>query len=286
MIVDLHTHLWDSPRQMGPSVARWLLEAMPDPVDRVDASPAEFDLAMQPVRQAVILGFVSSYLGASLSSERVARYVARNPTKYLGFGGVDPLSSTALDDLKKVVDLGLCGVVVSPAGQDFHPCATRAMRVYERCEQLRLPILVHSHTHLGRAAKLEYSRPHLLDEPARVFPKLKWIIAQVGHPWVQEAVVLLAKHPNVFADVSHLTGSSWDLYHALVSVSQHGVSGKLLFGSDFPFSTPRRAAEAVLCVNRVARGTGMPVVPNDELQGIVERDALSCLGLTGASAAA
>jgi predicted TIM-barrel fold metal-dependent hydrolase len=42
------------------------------------------------------------------------------------------------------------------------------------------------------------------DEIARSFPKLKIVIGQLGHPWTEETITMLGKHPNVFADISGL----------------------------------------------------------------------------------
>ena len=71
-------------------------------------------------------------------------------------------------------------------------------------ERQNMPVLVHAGNQYTEHSKLEYARPYLFDEVARSFPKLRIIIAQLGQPWVDETICLLAKHQNVFADVSGL----------------------------------------------------------------------------------
>jgi len=64
-----------------------------------------------------------------------------------------------------------------------------------------------------------------------------------------------------------------------VSAHQYGVIDKLLFGSDFPYTSAAECIEALYSTNQVAQGTNLPVVPREALRGIVERDALGLLGL-------
>ena len=89
---------------------------------------------------------------------------------------------------------------------------------------------------------------------------------------------LLGKHPNVFADVSGLLSRPWQAYNALVAAYQYQVIDKLLFGSDFPYTTVADCIEALYSINQFAQGTNLPVVPRESLRGIVERDTLSLLG--------
>jgi predicted TIM-barrel fold metal-dependent hydrolase len=153
------------------------------------------------------------------------------------------------------------------------------MRVYAEAERLGMPILFHPSGQFTEESKLEFGRPYLLDEAARAFPKLHMVIAQMGHPWIDETICMLGKHPNVFADVSGLLGRPWQAYNAFVTAHQYGVIDKLLFGSDFPYTHAEECIEALYSMNQLAQGTNLPVVPREALRGIVERDALGLLGL-------
>jgi len=96
---------------------------------------------------------------------------------------------------------------------------------------------------------------------------------------VEETICLLGKHANVYADVSGLLMRPWQAYNALVSAHQHHVIDKLLFGSDFPHTSVAECIESLYSVNKLAQGTSLPVVPREDLRGIVEREALPLLGL-------
>jgi predicted TIM-barrel fold metal-dependent hydrolase len=84
----------------------------------------------------------------------------------------------------------------------------------------------------------------------------------------------------VFADVSGLLRRPWQAYNALVSAYQYQVIDKLLFGSDFPYTSATECIESLYSINQVAQGTNLPVVPRESLRGIVERDTLNLLGLS------
>ncbi len=292
MIVDCHTHIWQSPEQLGqvdlgdlhrPARAR---ATRFSPVARTPwravpaADPDHHWAQSNNVDKSFVLGFKSRYLRAEIPNRLVADYVARFPQKLIGFAGIDPTEPGAADEVRIAkAELKLRGVTISPANQDFHPTDSRAMAVYAEAEKLGMPVLVHPVGQFTEQSKLEYARPYLLDEVARVFPRLPIIVSQMGQPWVDETIVLLGKHHNVFADVSGLLSRSWQAYNALVAAHQHQVIDKLLFGSDFPYTSATDCIESLYSINQLAQGTNLPTVPREALRGIVERDTLGLLGL-------
>jgi predicted TIM-barrel fold metal-dependent hydrolase len=289
MIVDCHTHVWQSPDQLGqlvlgdlvrPSRARFSRTGR-SMVTTIPAADAEYHWSQASmVDKSIVLGFKSRYLRAEIPNRYVADYVNRFPQKLIGFAGIDPTESSAVDELRfSRHDLRMRGITLSPPNQDFHPTDTRAMRVYALAEELEMPVLIHPGSPFTEQSKMEFGRPVLLDEVARTFPRLRIIIAQMGHPWVDETICLLGKHQHVFTDISGMLRRPWQAYNALVSAYQYGVMDKLLFGSDFPYTSATECIEALYSLNQIAHGTNLPIVPREALRGIVERDALALLGL-------
>lgn len=297
MIVDCHTHIWQSPEQLGNTL-------LGDPASLLKGNaslggkslqlwrstpPGDPDhhwAQNQAVTAAIVLGFKSRYLRAEIPNRFIAEYVRRDPQRLIGFAGIDPTDRTAIDELRSAkVLMGLRGMTISPANQDFHPCDSRAMRLYAEAERLRMPIIIHPASAYSAASKLEYAQPYLFDEVARSFPELRFIIAQVGYPFVDQAILLLSKHPNVFADLSGLPGRPWAAYNTLVNAYQGGVFDKLLFGSDFPYTNATECIEALYSLNQVSRNTNLPLIPREAIRGIIERDSLAVLGLETTPAA-
>jgi len=279
MIVDVHTHIWNNPDQLGKAAAERIRNMTDDPWHRPHATPEAHTRAMQAVDHAFVLGFESTYLDALVPAKQVADVVALNPVKNIGFVGVDPLGGGYIERLDEAIDLGLKGVVVCPAATGCHPTHTRAMRLYEKCAEQSMPVLVHMGSHFGADAMMEFSQPFLFDEVARSFPNLRLVIAQVGYPWVEQTLVLLSKHRTVYADLSQLALRQWHLYNALLSAYQQKVIDHLLLGSDFPFSTPEKMITTIYGVNTFTQGTHLPSVPREQLRTIVERDVIECLGI-------
>ena len=200
--------------------------------------------------------------------------------RVIAIAAADPLEADVMERLANITRRReFLGITISPAAQGFHPAHTRAMRVYEFCQEHSLPIFVESGTDFSPSAVLEFARPHLLDEVARAFPALTLVIGSSGSPWTAETIALLAKQSRIYADVAGLLRRPWEAYQSVLMAHQSGAAGKLLFGSDFPFSTAAEAIERLYRLNEIAHGTNLPAVPREVLRGIVERDALTQLGI-------
>ena len=136
-------------------------------------------------------------------------------------------------------------------------------------------------TTFARAGSLLQARPILLDEIALRYPELRIVIAHMGHPWFDEAIAVVRRHPHVYADVSALVGRRWLLYQALVAAIEYRVEHKLLFGTDFPFFTARQTMEGLRSLTGDAFGPRMPVIDPQVVEDIIERPSLELLGIQG-----
>ena len=279
MIIDVRTHVWFGIEQLGREMADRLRASRIQHWGQLDGSPAAHEREMACVDGALVMGFRSARLEACIPNEYVAEYVTKDPRRRIGVAGIDPLESDAMDQIDTAVGLGLSGVAVSPACQGFHPAHSLAMRVYERCRELGMPLFVTVMTPITASSQLEFARPALWDEVARAFPDLPIVISELGHPWIDETLLLLGKHRNLWADISGVASRPWQLYNALLNASSFGVMEKLLFGSGFPHDLPVKAIESLYSINGFSHGTQLPAIPRSLIRGIVERDALSRLGI-------
>lgn len=285
MIVDCHTHIWSDPTLLGSEVVEYL--RLQSGRSDLQASPADHALAGRCVTQTLVLGYRSAAQNASVPNEFIAEYVGRNSDRVIGIAGIDPTEASALREASALLARGeFRGLVVSPSSQNFHPADSRAMALYELAQDRGAPVFFHHGIHLPASGRMEYARPYLLDEIAREFPRLTIVVSALGHPWVDECIILLGKHPRVYADISGLVRRPWQAYNALTLAHQFNVINKVLFGSDFPFFTAAEAIEAVYRLNEMTQGTNLPTVPREALRSIVERDALACLGIERAGPAA
>jgi predicted TIM-barrel fold metal-dependent hydrolase len=276
LITDAHTHLYDASHISDEFLAG--LGGKFD-VSAVREAPPEAhaEAIMSDVDRAIVLAFQAPACGFSVPNDYVADYVRTDPARLVGFGSVDPHDLHALDELDRIMELGLKGLKMGPIYQNVDPLSTPFLRICARAEQLGLPLLIHQGgTFLG---PLLHSRPILLDEIAARFPELTIQIAHVGHPWIEETIVVIRKHRNLYADVSVLHGRPWQLYNALRCAIEYGVADKLLLGSDWPIVPTAAIIDALREVPKLAGSASLPEVPSEVVEGIIHRDPFALLGI-------
>ena len=103
-----------------------------------------------------------------------------------------------------------------------------AFPVFEKAEELGIPVMVHQAGSTRIDARMEYARPALLDAAGRHFRELRLTIAHCGLPWVDEALFMLTKHPNFFAELSYYsaTVTPEELFRLLVHAGQSFVPAR------------------------------------------------------------
>jgi len=265
MIVDCHTHVRFS-------------------ADDIETS--EHLEAAQTVDACIVLATANG--PSEEVNKKLAEYVNKHKEKMVGFAVVDPpKDKVSVNNLKPITDkLGLKGAVLYCSACGFHPANSRAMRFYESAQELGLPVFFHNGSHLGADAVLEYTQPYLLDEVAREFASLKIIIGSMGVPFVEQTLSMVAKHENVYADLTIRPSNVWQTYNMVVAANEREVMDKLLFGSGFPFGNAGECIETLLGFNMLLADTNLPTVPRVNIRNIVERDTLELLGIKDKSAGA
>lgn len=291
MIVDVNTRTWSKDTQLGPAAAEQFRRLEAEHWLRADQGSAALLDSLACVDVAFVHGFRSSMLDANIPNEYIAELVSQHPDKLIGIAGIDPLSSTAHNELEQALEMGFSGITVSPSMQGVHPTHSAAMRIYEACESKGMPVMV-SRPAIGLAASvLEFDRPAAWDEVARSFPQLKIVIGSLGFPWVDEALMLVQKHEHVYADLANLTKNPWATWNALLtaqalSEGASNVMDRLLFGSGWPAESPAHAIETLYSLNTFSQGSHLPTIPRATIHGIIERDTLTTLGIERAPSAA
>ena len=280
MIVDCHTHIPVSPNSLGEEAVAFIRRQGTREMSADPATPSR-TVDMSCVDRTLVLAYCSTALGEATGNDALAEYV-RSHSGTIGIAGVNPTEDGAIEEAACLLDREeFRGLTLSPAMQNFHPADTRAMMLYELANNRGVPVFFQNGTPLPPCGRMEYARPLLLDEIAREFPNLTFIISSLGHPWTGECIAMLGKNTRVFADIAGLVRRPWQAYNSLVLAHQFNVMDKVLFGSDFPYLTPAEAMESVYRLHEVTQGTNLPSVPREVLRTMVERDSLTTLGLPG-----
>ena len=277
MIVDVHTHCWRVTEHMGEGFLQEARIARSSPV-ALDVRFDAFMGAAEPCDRVVVFGLKARHCGLYVPNDFVAEFVGRAPEKLVGFMSLDPHDADWLDDLRRShEELGLAGIKLAPVYAAFDPLDRSLDPLFAEAQRRRLPIVFHMGTTFVRDAPLRYARPFLIDELATRWPELKIVLAHLAHPWEPECLVVIRKHPNVYADVAALYYRPWQFYNSMVLAGEYGLYHKLLFGTDYPFTTAAESIAALRHINHLVDGTPLPKVPSDAVEDIIHRDSLAIL---------
>jgi predicted TIM-barrel fold metal-dependent hydrolase len=273
--VDCHTH-WvqpehfsaaaNAPWTIGTGVGTWPKNSRED-----------FRKALAGCDVAIVFGISAPKGGLHVPNDEVAAFVAEDPGRRIGFLAIDPHQENEVE--RGVRELGLKGIKLYPVLARFDPCDPSLGPFYALAERMGLPILWHMGSTPVASGRLRLSHPLLLDDVAVEFPRLKMIIAHLGHPWQRETAIVVRKNPNVYADISGLWYRQWQGYEAMIVCQEWGITDKLLFGSDYPLWTPAEAVAGLRTLNDQVEGSRNPRVRDEVIEAMFERDTLAVLGL-------
>ncbi len=285
MIIDVHSHAWmypehfsddfrDQARRARAGVEVDLTVKLEDYRKSSEIAAADDEIV------TVVFGGRAKLSGLWVDDRYVAEYVARDPKHLIGFLSVDPTQPGWERDMTEGhKGLGLKGIKILPMYAGFRPDDPRIDPLWRYATENGLPVLLHTGTTFVAQAPLECTLPRHIDVVATRFPNVKIIMAHLGHPYEGECVVTIRKHPNVYADISALHYRPWQFYNSLMLVQEYGVWNKLLFGTDYPFTTVDATIAGLHSLNRMLEGTALPRLDTKQIEAMIRRDTLSLLGL-------
>ncbi len=284
MIIDVHSHAWQYPAHFSDDFREQAKRARAGVEVDLTVRYEEYRNSATDDTATIVFGGKARLSGLWVDDGYVADYVQAHPDKLIGFLSVDPTQPGWQDELRYGrEELKLSGIKLMPMYAGFRPDDSLLDPLWLYATRHRLPVLLHTGTTFIAQAPLECTLPRHLDPVAARFPEVKIIMAHLGHPYEGEAIVTARKHSNVYVDVSALHYRPFQLYQSLMLVQEYGVWKKLLFGSDYPFTTVNASIDGLRGLNRMLEGTALPRLNEEELELLVRRDSLALLGLEARS---
>ena len=155
-------------------------------------------------------------------SERLIPFANINPYVTLNQGG----------ELERCVrELGVKGLKLYPTYQHFYPNDNKLFPIYERAQELSIPVMIHTGSSVFPGSLMKYGDPLFLDEIAVFFPSLKIIQSHAGRGfWYDRAFFLAGLHENVYMDITGLPPQNLLKYFPDLERN----ADKIIFGSDWP----------------------------------------------------
>jgi len=150
--------------------------------------------------------------------------------RLIPFAGVHPQTPSFEKRIKDQVADGARGLKFHPEFQFCAPDHPKAMRIFEVCEQLGLPVLCHSGCtgteppFMQKLAAIERYRTVF-----ETFPNLNFIMGHAGLRNTDEAIAYANEFPQVYLD---LAGQTTPQIREVLKRADHD---RILYGSDWAF---------------------------------------------------
>jgi predicted TIM-barrel fold metal-dependent hydrolase len=264
---------------------QWSIEAVFDMVFVV----APTDMAMAQV-VPIYDWFNDGYAPVNTQAAMAKAY----PDRVLFCGGVDPVYrglQDAIDHLEsQVKELGACSIkFYNGHVQGSWACDDEklAYPLYEKCRDLGISVLqFHKGFPLGKSP-YQAMNPLDLEQPARDFPDLNFVIHHLALPFFDEAISLAGRFPNVYLALSGNL-NAYIISPRLVQeqmgrlLMEVGVD-KLFYGSEAALNgSPAPYLKAFLdfeIPEDLRRGYGYPQITRDDKEKILGLNFARLMGI-------
>ena len=140
------------------------------------------------------------------------------------------------------------GIKLYPGYQHFYVSDDSLEPLYKLAVKYGKPVAIHTGLTAMSGAYLRYSHPLVIDEAAAKFPNVQFVMCHLGEPWINDAVAVLSKNPNVATDLSgmlegKIPDMEWFLKKKKFYIEQ--MRGwleylndykRIMFGTDWPLA--------------------------------------------------
>lgn len=242
-VSDMHIHIqpW---RQLKPDVLAVMRRGKEEEWDRLTALMDDPKLLLEMLDRSGIwrVGLINypspDLMGFTDETNRFAAdYASAAPQRLLAFGGVHPrFTKDPEAQVEELLQMGIRCLKIHPPHQLF-PANAYTMglenlaRIYRRCEERGMPVLVHTGTSIFPGARCKYGHPMELDDVAIDYPDLTIIMAHGGRPlWMDEAFFVLRRHKNVHLELSGIPPKRLLEYFPRLAE----IADRVVWGTDWP----------------------------------------------------
>ena len=186
-------------------------------------------------RNNIVLGVVTD---ADL--ERVYQWADARPGRFLAGAAVFNVARADTAALRAEFEAGRLQVM-GELGTQYQGLASNDPEnepLFALADDLGVPVLVHAEGIAGgtgiRPFRIADGHPEHLQDVVAKYPDLRVWMENAGYPFVDEAIALMYRYPNVYADLSTIT---WvipraEFYRYLERLMDAGLGKRLMWGSD------------------------------------------------------
>ena len=310
MIVDCHVHVFRYPDHFVRDV---MLKSQParrkswsdEQFKQIWDNPIENYLkeAEGVIDKAILVGLNTANTWGIYTPNDYLRTIANQyPDKLEWCCCVIPTEEGAVEEVERCIKLGAIALgEMTPAHSEYYANDKRCYPVWEKCQDLGVPVIIHAGVGQLAPAPMRYGDLNAIDDIAIDFPDLKMVICHMGYPQYEMASFLIQKHTNVYGGVEWLTSigaldrrflSKYHpqvdyayYFHLLYPLIYHlsqtfGDPDKLIFGTDWLNSSPRRSVEVFEHINDLTRKLNLPEIPDHIIHNLLHENWKKVFKLT------
>jgi len=250
LIIDFHTHIYPQwvAAKILPAAKRRLKVAVPG-----SGAPEDLRAMMQAagIAGSVLLPLAKGREDVSSLNDWILS-VSRENKELTAFGAVHPFMQNLEDELDRLADRGAKGVKMMPLLQEVYPDDPRTGRLYEALIERNMILLSH-------AGRDPLDRQEIFGTPDRFartiecYPDLRVVLAHLGglRMWDDVRRYLLPAGGNVYFDTAYV--SFYMGRKEMGELIRDIGPERVIFGSDYPWEEPGRAAEIIKGLGLSAR---------------------------------
>ncbi|HJO81952.1 MAG TPA: amidohydrolase family protein [SAR202 cluster bacterium] len=196
--------------------------------------------------------------------DQLVPFIAADPTAMPGEAGAKHVR-------EMVEKHGARGIKLHPVVQRFEMTDPRMWPVYDACQELGIPILVHSGPARGGEP---YAEPRCFADVLAAFPNLTIVLAHLGGATWDQALEIARAYPNACFDCCEIiewTGApnaptDAQLARLIANIGPERV----MMGSDFPWYDLDRQVERIM---------ELPILSREQKEAMMGANAIRILGL-------
>jgi len=242
-VVDFHTHIY--PEKIAAKAVASIWEFYHIPIQRDGTVESLLESGRRGGIEHFVVFSAAAVPGQVQSINNYIAGTCREHPEFTGFGTLHPDMENPLDEIDRLIGLGLRGIKFHPDMQGFDIDDERMMNIYAAMEG-RLPVIFHtgdyrySHSHPSRLARV-------LDN----FPQLCAVAAHFGGWSLFDIAFDYFHNRRCYFDVS---SSLPYIGHRRAAELIHDYGAeRFLFGSDYPMWDPAACLEEFMALDLADR---------------------------------
>jgi predicted TIM-barrel fold metal-dependent hydrolase len=209
----------------------YMFKAMP--ADRED-DRSDDDAVEETVAKMDAHGIEIGLVNLTNDAARLA--LRKHPTRFVAALGVDPndIMGSVRAIRQAVDDFGIRAVTMFPSGvwPQVPIDDRRAYPIYATCVELSLPVFV-SVGVPGPRIPLTAQKVELIDQVCYDFSELVFVMRHGAEPWVDLAVKLLLKWPNLYYSTTAFAPKHYP--QEIIDFANTRGADKVIYGGYYPF---------------------------------------------------